>query len=165
MKRRIVRAVRNIGISIVVLLVLVLGIGVAYTWYIGQNTSTATSAPPIQPMVTSAAISTKGRTPAPDAPASASIQQLSSPVRPGAMADITVRSNPTATCRIAVEYDNKQPSTSPAFIEKATDDFGMVNWQWAVDTTAPKGKATVTVTCALDEKRSAVIKGEFDIAP
>ena len=165
MKRRIVRVVRNIGISIVVLLLLVLGAGVAYTWYMGQETSSAASAPPVQPVVTAAATSTKSRVPAPDAPASASIQQLTSPASPGGTVDLTVRSNPTATCKIAVEYSNKQPGTSPALIEKATDDFGMVDWQWTVDATAPKGKAAVTVTCSLDEKRSAVIRGDLDITP
>lgn len=164
MKRRILRLVRNIGISILVLLILVLGTGVAYTWYMGQDTSSVAPTPEPEPVAVTAPQATKSRVPGPDAKASASIQQLSSPVAPGGTARIYVRSNPTATCKIAVEY-NKVPSADASLVEKTTDEFGMVDWQWTIERTAPHGKWPVTVTCSLDEKRSAVVVGDLVVGP
>lgn len=164
MKQRILRLVRTVSISAAVLLVLVLGAGAAYTWYVGQDSSN-TAVAQVAPVAVAAPQTTKSRTPAPDAPASVSIQQLTSPASPGGTADVTVRSNPTATCKIAVEYSNKQPETDPALAEKATDDFGMAGWQWTVGKTAPKGKGAVMVTCSLDEKRSAVVKADLEVMP
>lgn len=158
MKGRLLRLLRNVAISIVVLLVLIVGAGAGYIWYTGQQAPTATVTAELpQPVVQPAA---KRPLPSADAKASASIQQLSSPVMPGAEAALHVRTNPTATCRIAVEY-NKVPSSDEAFVEKTADEFGMVDWQWTVPKSAPKGKWPVTVTCALDEARSAIVKGDL----
>ena len=159
MKRRAIRLIRNIGISIVALFLLVVGAGVGYTWYMGQDTSTA-SVVPVEEPVAASAPATKRQPPGPDAKASASVQQLTSPVTPGTKTTIYVRSNPTAVCKIAVEY-NKVPSVDPALIEKTTDEFGMVDWTWTVDIGAAKGKWPVTVTCSLDEHRSAVVQGDL----
>ena len=164
MKRRIFGLIRNVGISIIVLLILVLGTGVVYTWYMGQDTSSAATTPPPEPVVSAAPQATRSRTPGPNTKASASIQQLTSPVMPGDTVDITVRSNPTATCKIAIEY-NKVPSTDAGLIEKTTDEFGMVNWQWTVGKATPHGKWPVTVTCALDEQRTAVVVGDLVVGP
>ena len=164
MKRRILRTVRTIAISAVVLLVLVLGAGAAYTWYMGQEASSVASVASVEPVAVVAPSATKSRVPAPDAPASVSIQQITSPVSPGGTVDIGVRSNPTANCKIAVEYSNKQPVNDAALVERTTDEYGMVAWQWIVDKGVPKGKGAVTVTCSLDEKRSAMAKSDLDIA-
>jgi hypothetical protein len=159
MKRRVIRLIRNIGISIVALLLLVLGAGVGYTWYMGQDTSTVSVVPVEEPVAATTPVA-KRRLPGPDAKASASVQQLTSPVKPGNEVTIQIRSNPTAVCTIAVEY-NKIPSTDAALIEKTTDEFGMVDWTWTVDAGAPKGKWPVKVTCSLDEQRSAVVQGDL----
>lgn len=160
MKRRILRTIRNIAISVVVLAVLVTGAGAGYIWYTGQETPAATVAAELpQPVVQQVA---KRPLPAADAPASASIQQMTSPVAPGGEVALHVRSNPTAVCDIAVEY-NKVSSSNPAFVSKTADEFGMVDWRWNVPASAPKGKWPVTVTCSLDEKRSAVVQGDLAI--
>ena len=164
MKQRALRLVRNIVLSVIVLAVLVGGAGIAYTWFMGGGPSTPAAAAEGTPVEVSPPQKATRRTPAPDAPASVSIQQLSSPVAPGGTVAITVRSNPTATCKIAVEYSNKQVATDPALIEKATDEYGTTDWQWIIATTAPLGKAKVTVTCSLDEHRSAVVQGDLEIA-
>lgn len=163
MKQRILRLVRNIGISVGVLLLVALGAGVGYTWYEGQGASSTASATPAQPVAVAAPQPAKLPMPAANAPASVSIQQLTSPVSPGGAIDLIVRSNPTATCKVAVQYANKQPAENPALAAKATDDFGMAEWQWTLDASAPKGTGTVTVTCALDAKRSAMVQGDLDI--
>jgi hypothetical protein len=158
MKQRILRTVRNILISIVVLAVLIVGAGAGYIWYTGQQTPTAavvSQAP--QPVVQQAA---KRPLPSADAKASASIQQMTSPVSPGGSVALSVRTVQTAVCQIAVEY-NKVPSRDPLFVAKTADEFGMVDWTWTVPASAPKGKWPVTVTCSLDEARSAVVQGEL----
>lgn len=158
MKRRILRTARNIAISAVVLVVIVVGAGVGYIWYTGQEAPAATAVTELpQPVVQQAA---KRPLPSADAKASASIQQMTSPIAPGGEVALHVRSNPTATCSIAVEY-NKVSSNDAALINKTTNDFGMVDWRWNVPVTAPKGKWPVTVTCSLDEARSAVVIGDL----
>lgn len=164
MRQRILRLIRTIAISAGVLLVLVLGAGAAYTWYLGQGSPSAASVAPVEPVAGTVTQATPSHVPGPNTPASVSIQQLTSPVSPGSIVDLAVRSNPTATCKIAVEYSNKQPATDAALIEKTADDYGMVSWQWAVAKTAPQGKGAVTVTCSLDEKRAAVVKADLDIS-
>ena len=164
MKQRVLLLVRNIVLSVVVLAVVVGGAGVAYTWYMGGGPSTPAAAAPVEPVVVTTTQKSPRRTPAPDAPASVSVQQISSPVAPGSVATLTVRSNPTATCKIAVVYSNKQVGVNAALVEKATDEYGIADWQWTVEKTAPLGRAAVTVTCALDEKRSAVVVGDLEIA-
>lgn len=158
MKRRILRTVRNIAISIVVLVAVAMGAGVGYIWYTGQETPAATAATELPQLVVQQAA--KRPLPSADAKASASIQQMTSPVAPGGEVALHVRSNPTATCNITVEY-NKVPSNDAALINKTTNDFGMVDWRWNVPVTAPKGKWPVTVTCSLDEARSAVVIGDL----
>lgn len=158
MKRRILRTVRNVAISIVVLTVVAAGAGVSYIWYTGQEASAVTAVAELpQPVVQQAA---KHPLPSTDAKASASIQQMTSPVAPGNEVSLHVRSNPTAVCKVAVEY-NKVPSNDAAFTDKTADEFGMVDWRWSVPATAPKGKWPVTVTCSLDEARSAVVTGDL----
>lgn len=158
MKRRILRTARNIAISVVALLVIIVGAGVGYIWYTGHEAPAATAVTELpQPVIQQAA---KRPLPSADAKASASIQQMTSPVAPGSEVALHVRSNPTAICNIAVEY-NKVPSNDTALIDKTTNEFGMVDWRWNVPVTAPKGKWPVTVTCSLDEARSAVVIGDL----
>lgn len=163
MKQRAFRLARNLVLSVVVLAVLVAGAGAAYTWYMGGGPSSATPVAAVEPVATAAPQAVKRHLPAADAPASASIQQLSSPVAPGGTATLTARSNRTAVCAIKVQYSDKQMAVDAALVEKSTDEFGMADWQWTLPKTAPKGKATVTVTCSLDEKRSAVVTGDLEI--
>lgn len=158
MKRRILRTVRNIAVSVVVLTVVVVGAGVGYIWYTGQEAPAATAVAELpQPVVQQAA---RRPLPAADAKASASIQQMTSPVTPGDEVSLHVRTNPTAVCKISVEY-NKVPSRDPAFVDKVANDFGMVDWRWSVPANAPRGKWPVTIICALDEARSAVVIGDL----
>jgi hypothetical protein len=156
-KSRIVRLIRNTLISTVVLGVVVLGAGIAYTWYNGQ-----------QPVATSQAIATpvdptppatiKAIKPAANAPVSASVQLLTSPVAPGENVSMSVKTVPTATCTIKVTY-NKIPSTDSGLVAKTADEFGMVSWTWTVGTSIPHGTWPAIVTCIYNH-RSAVVQGD-----
>jgi hypothetical protein len=160
-KKRIVRFVRNTLISVGVLLVLTIGGGVAYTWYMGEYAAPtpAAIATPVEAAPRQVITPPK---PSADAPASASIQMLTSPVTPGMNASVTVKTNAEAECTISVEY-NKIPSTDSGLKPKTADEFGMVSWAWTVEESVPLGTWPVSVTCSANDK-SAVVKGELVVA-
>jgi hypothetical protein len=151
---------RNILLGIGVLLVLFLGAGVAYTWYMSQNTT----APVVsRPTTTLNNGSIKHAKIAANAPASASIQSLSSPVSPGDNASVTVKGNPGSSCVIKVEY-NKIPSNDTGLkLTKILDEFGVATWSWTVEPTVPLGKWPVTITC-MYETRSAIVIGDLVVS-
>lgn len=155
-KKRIVRSIRNVAISVGVLIVLLVAAGGIYTWIIGQNSvpnkvaTTADSTP--VPAI-------KHVDPAPNVQESASVQSLTSPVAPGDNASVIIKTNPGSWCTITVVYD-KTASTDSGLTGKTSDDFGSVSWTWTVDTTAPVGKWPVTVTC-LRNKLTAIVIGDL----
>lgn len=151
---------RNIAISVAVLLTLAIVGGVGYTWYMGKYAKvepSAIAAPADalpEPVV-------EVRKQAPDAVVSASVQMITSPLEPGMNAMITVKTNNEAKCTIKVVYD-KTPSTDSGLVEKIADEYGMVNWTWTVEPTAPLGSWPVWVTCA-NEKNSAAVKADLKL--
>lgn len=161
MKKRTLKLLRNVLISVGVLLGLFVGGGVAYTWYVGSDGSGAVVPPP--PTVPSSA-STVHRPPkvAASAAESASIQMLTSPVAPGANASVTVQTNPGSVCDIKVVY-NDTPSTDSGLVKKTADDYGQVIWTWTIEQTVPAGKWPVKITC-LFNKKSAFVQGELAVA-
>lgn len=155
-KKRVIRSIRNILISIGVLIALFVLAGAAYTWFIGRNQvpdqkTTATDTTPA-PVI-------KTVDPAPNAPEGVSVQSLTSPVTRGDNASVTIKTNPGSWCTITVVYD-KTASTDSGLTGKTADDFGSASWTWTVDATAPLGKWPVTVTC-LRNKLSAVVVGDL----
>lgn len=148
-------------LSIFVLLVLAVGAGIGYIWYTGQQAPAGTA---IQEPVAAPAApkGPQARVPSPDAPVSASIQNLTTPVAPGDNASVSVRTTPTANCVIVVKYDDQQSSDS-GLSPKAADEFGLLSWTWTVDEAAPLGTWPVEVTCVFGDK-SAVVKGDLEVA-
>lgn len=142
------------------LLILFVGGGFGYTWYMSQNDT----APVVsRPTTTLSTGTIKHAKIAANAPASASIQSLSSPVRPGDNASVTVKGNPTSSCMIKVEY-NKVPSNDTGLkLTKILDDFGVTTWSWTVESTVPEGKWPVTITC-LYETKSAIVIGDMVVS-
>lgn len=157
-KARILRAVRNIAISAVVLLVLVVGGGIAYTWYVGQDEAANTAAVPA-PVTPTPAPVVKPTKPAANAKQSAAVQMLTSPVAPGENASIMVKTNAESECTIKVEYD-KVPSTDSGLKPKTADDFGIVSWTWTVEESVPVGKWPVEVNCAFHDQ-TAMVRGDL----
>lgn len=162
MKVRIPKSVRNTLISIVVLLMIFVGGGVAYTWYMGQNTedvlsvTTPVETPSIAPRAP------KSVKPAANAPASASVQTLTTPVAPGWNASFTVKTNPEADCTVTVTYD-EVASADSGLGPKVADEYGLVSWTWTVDETAPIGEWPVEATCTTVAGKSAVVRGMLDV--
>lgn len=151
-KKRILKFIRNVVISAFVLLVLLIAAGIAYTWYMGQN-SVAATVEIIEP------------TPGPDftpvkqadnVPTGASVQMITSPVKPGSNASMTVKTNGGAVCTISVIYD-KTPSADSGLTSKTADEYGMVSWSWTVESSVPIGKWPAKVTCLHNERTGVVI--------
>lgn len=156
--RRLIKTV----VSVVVLLALFIGGGAAYTWYVGKNT---TVEEPTTPEPTSATEPANDDPPkvSPKAPVGLSVQFLTSPVKPGENASINVKTNPLVSCEIKVEYDEEKSEDSGLKPKKA-DEYGIVDWTWTVEETAPKGEWPVTVTCA-NKKNSGVVVGDLVVKP
>lgn len=161
-KERVLKSLRNIAISIVVLLVVVAAAGVAYTWYVGQDTTDDTTAIAVPVAPTPPAV-IKPTKPAADAKQSAAVQILTSPVAPGSNASITVKTNAESDCTITVEY-NDIPSTDSGLAPKSADEFGIVSWTWTVEETVPLGTWPVDVTCAFNDQ-TAMVRGNLVVAP
>lgn len=161
LQSRALKLIRNAAISMLVLLILVVGAGIAYTWYMGQsdveNTSAVADPVEYQPVKV-----VKPVKPAANAKVGASVQALTSPVKPGDNASLTVKSTPGATCAISVMYD-KTLSTDSGLKPKLADDFGIVDWTWTVEPSAPLGTWPVKVTCTYLEQ-SAVVQADLIVA-
>jgi hypothetical protein len=156
------RPLRSILVSTFVLLVLMLVGGVVYIFMTGGSaapvTITTTPASATEPTTI------KPRQVSPNAPESAAVQMISSPVRPGGAASISVKTLPGSACTIAVTYTDKKVSSTAAGLPPATaDDFGTVSWDWVVDTWAPDGTWPATVTCA-HNKKSAMVQASLQVS-
>ena len=160
-KARRRRLVRNISLTIMTLLLLGGGAGAGYVWYMGNSKPvTVTELPtPVKPKLVQAAEQPKAK---PTGPVGVSVQVLTSPVKPGGNASMTIRTRPDAACSIKVTYKDQQ-STDGGLIPKTADEFGLVQWTWTVEVTRPVGSWPVEVTCALG-KEYGYVKGQLDVA-
>lgn len=153
-KRKVRRTIKRIAITALVLLVLFVGGGIAYVYYTGQNTDPNVSTTP--KIVEEKDPLPKPVQPSPNAPVGAAINFLSSPVKPGENASITVRTNATSTCEITVTY-NDVKSTDSGLTKKTADSYGNVTWSWTVGTTVPEGKHKVQAVCTYHGRTGMVI--------
>jgi hypothetical protein len=134
--------------------------GLGYTWYVGNSDPVTPAAlPETKKTPLAAAPVAKAK---PTGPVGVSIQVLSSPVKPGGNASMTIRTRPDAACSITVTYKD-QKSTDGGLIPKTGDEFGTVQWTWTVESSRPVGKWPVDVTCALGDM-SGYVRGELEVA-
>jgi hypothetical protein len=154
------RTIKKTGLSALIILLALLCAGAVYAWFSEQGEikiADTVSAPktdpnPIKPSKVD-----------PNAQESAAVQSLSSPVKPGDNAAVSVKTNPKSICTIKVTYGDIESKDS-GLVPKHANDFGIVGWSWTVDGSAPKGTWPVEVTCALNEK-SAFVRGDQAVAP
>jgi hypothetical protein len=154
---RIPRSVKGALFSILIILFILLAAGFGYAWFserteaeIADTASSATSQIDLNPI--------KPRKADPRTAVGASVQTLSTPVKPGDNSVITVRTKPGASCTIQVVYDEVVSSDS-GLTPKHANDFGVVSWSWTVGKRAPPGTWPIGVTCAQGEK-SAFVRGD-----
>ena len=156
-KKRILKTIRNIVISILVLVVLFIAAGALYTWVMGQSVKPVATIEETATPATNVAI--KRPQIDPNAAESASVQSLTTPVVPGENASVTIKTNPGSWCTIIVTY-NEVKSADSGLIGKTSDEYGSVSWTWTVEASAPVGKWPVKVTC-LRNSKSAVVIGDL----
>jgi len=159
MKKRIVKFMRNVLIAFFVLLIILLIAGAVYTWYMGQNSIEDNSA--AIPVKVQPELLKSPTKPPVDAKVGVSVQMLTTPIKPGSNASVTVKTNPDANCTVKAVY-NKIPSIDSGLSQKVADEYGMVTWTWSVEASAPLGKWPVTITCA-NSKYSGVVVGDLVI--
>lgn len=156
-------AIRAVGYTlggVVLITVLLVGGGLAYTYFLGpDNSQTAQQA---DEQATPVRQDIKPTKPASNAPASASVSVLTSPVAPGDNASLTIKTVATAKCTVAVSYGSLAAKDS-GLAPKAADEFGTATWAWTVDKAAPLGTWPVKVTCAYNG-RTAFVQGDLVVA-
>ena len=151
-QRNTLRAI--VGGVISLFVVAILG-GVVYTWYVGTYQPVArqaTPAPRKQIQIRPPAISQTARI-------GVSVQTVTTPVKLGDNASITIRTNRDASCSIEVEYDGKK-ATDSGLKPIKSDEFGTGTWSWTVEKNRPKGTWPIEVTCK-NKKNSAVVASNF----
>lgn len=157
-KSSLPRTFAKLSIGIFVVMLLCVGVGIAYTWYIGQNDVSAVSdVAPVAAASTSPII--KPQKTAVDAKVGVSVQYFSTPLTPGSAASMQIKTNPEARCTITAVY-NDVASKDSGLVTKTADEYGVVGWDWTVDSWAPLGKWPITVTCS-NAKNSGMARGDL----
>ena len=77
--------------------------------------------------------------------------KLTSPVRHGYVASVTVRTAAGARCEVEVDY-NSGPSTAAGLYPKTADSGGRVSWSWKVGTRTYPGTYPIYVTCSKGDR-------------
>jgi hypothetical protein len=153
------RTIRNIAISVVVLLVLFVGGGVAYEMLTANNVKQ--DAAPTPKTESNNFALPKPPAVNPKAAESAAVESFLSPAKIGTNTSISVKTLPGSSCTISVMYNNV-PAKDSGLITKAANAYGIVEWTWTVENSAPVGTWPVKVTCSLN-KKSAVVIGNLQV--
>lgn len=158
-KAHVPSGVKKVAISAGVLMVLLLAAGVVYTWFADQSTTVTLS--PASTTTTSAEAPIKPIAPRPNAQEGVALELATSPVSRGAEATVTVHTDPTSTCTIAViykyDYQKKQtPISDPNLGKQVADDYGEVSWTWTISQAAQLGPGKATVTCTYGSHTAVV---------
>jgi hypothetical protein len=147
---------------VLVLVILFVGSGIAYVLISGRSDNNTKSQQSATAAKTDVNYSLpKPPKPAPNAPESAAVEALMSPVSAGANTSVTVKTIAGSSCAILVTYNNV-PAKDSGLTTKLADDYGNVTWAWTVDKTAPLGTWPVKVTCTYN-KKSAVVIGNLQV--
>lgn len=153
------KTIKNTLIAMGIMLFLAIAGGVAYVYYTGKQVEKAPASEVVAPVEESPIF--EPRKPSPNAPESASVQYLASPVKAGENSTITVTTGPDSACTIIIAYNNVVSKDS-GLVPKTADIHGSVSWAWTVDKTAPAGKWPVKVTCVRNSK-TAYVEGYLEV--
>jgi hypothetical protein len=154
------KAIRNIALSIIVLAVIFVGVGVGYVLITGR-TSTEAKTEPVPPSAEPGAAIPKPNKPAPNAPESAGIESLDTPVKIGQNTSMSVKTLPNSVCTISFTYSNIVSKDS-GLVQKNADDYGNVTWSWTISGDVPVGKWPAKATCSYN-KKSAIVIGDVEV--
>jgi hypothetical protein len=154
------RTIRNITLSIIALALVFAGAGVAYVLLTGGPSNEANAAKPQTASAPDTGLP-KPTKPSPNAPESAGIQSLYTPVKIGTNTSMSVKTLPGSTCTISFIYNNIVSKDS-GLAQKIADDYGNVTWAWTMSGDVPVGTWPAKVNCALN-KKSAVVIGNVQV--
>ena len=76
---------------------------------------------------------------------------LTSTVRHGADASLTIKTSPRADCGITVVYSSG-PSSAAGLVPRETDATGKAKWSWKVGTRTAPGTYPITISCVLGDR-------------
>lgn len=79
------------------------------------------------------------------AEAKVTLVRVTSPVRPGAHATLTVKVSRTARCAISVRYKSGPSQAAGLYTKRSAS--GRVSWSWKVGTRTTPGRWPITVSC------------------
>lgn len=158
-RRGTLERIRNIAISALVLLLFFVGAGIAYVLVSGGQNGAKTEQIPTAPSPDTGII--KPHQPAPNAPESAGLESVFTPVKIGQNTSMTVKTLPGSTCSITFTYNNVAGKDS-GLVAKKADEYGSVSWSWTIGSSVPVGKWPAKVTC-VHNKKSAVVVGNIEV--
>lgn len=150
-RRHFVRMIMTISLAIILLAVVV---GMVYVWYMGKIKPIEQAATPVK--TTTQQVVTTDPVVDENAPVGVATQTLTTPLKRGSNASISIKTRPKAACSIRVTYsltgDSDQVSRDGGLIPKDADQYGVVSWAWTVESSRPLGSWPVEVTCAYKSK-------------
>lgn len=147
------RRIRVAGTSAFVVAVLMTMAGFGYTLYISQREAVVVQSASTekQPKPRFA----EPQKPAKNAQIGVSVQMFSSPITVGSTGSMSVKTLPGAACSILFTYNEPQIiSKDKGLIPKKADDYGLVDWTWAVTGEVDIGTWPVEVTCSYNDKHA-----------
>jgi len=154
------RTIKRTLIAMGIMLFLAIAGGVAYVYFSGkEEPKKVVKEAPVE--INETPFDDEPTLPAANAPNSASVQFLASPVVAGENSSINIHTGPNSACTIVVEY-NKVAAKDSGLAPKTADIHGIVSWTWTVDSAAPAGKWPVKVTCVRNNK-AAYVEGTLEV--
>jgi hypothetical protein len=131
--------------------------GVAYV-YISGRSETKNQASEAPATTQDSSPLPKPVPPGPNAPEGVAVAALTSPVKIGSNASLTVLTNAGSKCSLTVTY-NGTLSTDSGLVPKTADAYGNVSWTWTITSSVPAGSWPIKVTCVYNG-RSAVVQAD-----
>jgi hypothetical protein len=147
------RTIRNVALSMVVLAIIFAGAGVVYVLLTGGPSTEASAEKPQTAPAPDTSLP-KPTKPGPNAPESAGIQSLFTPVKIGSNTSMSVKTLPGSTCTISFIYNNTASKDS-GLAQKIANDYGSVTWAWTISGDVPIG--------TWPAKKSAVVIGNVQV--
>lgn len=160
-KRALKRASKVILVVFIVLFIVV-GSVLLYIWLTGKQVPVAQTPLPEPKKV----VLPERKPPkvAADAKLGTYVSQVSTPLKPGENASLTLSTLPDARCTIVVEYGDTVKAVDSGLTPKVSDEYGQIVWSWTVEASAPTGKWPVKINCTR-AKQSSYVKSEIEIKP
>ncbi len=153
---------RLVLISMFVVMALVIS-GFLYAWYYAKTHPVKQGELPL-PKPSKITNASPAKDVSPDTPVGVAIESVSSPVKLGDNASLSVKTLPKATCNLRFTYKDGTISKDAGLSPKVADDFGIAAWTWTIEPARAAGTAVMEATC-VHGKMSGYNKTDVVIQP